>query len=86
MPNEGCPTQTGDQFPGQAGMQQTFISLCIQPTDNRDAVVAVHHQGVMGVAHHPGQFQFENSVQHADGGVPVEFLDHVDAAFSSQKY
>jgi len=43
-------------------MHQRFGGLVAQPRHQRDAPEAVNEEGVVGIAHHPGQFPFEDLV------------------------
>src|SRR5262249_32312714 len=47
----------------QRGVGESFRSLAPHPSDDRDAGVAVHHQGVLGVPDGAGQLELDHPVR-----------------------
>ena len=59
--------QQRDHFSGPLGVGQSFRGIALHPADDGNPVVAVDHQGIVRVTHHPGQLQFHDLVQDLDG-------------------
>ncbi len=59
--------EVGDQFAGLTGVRQSLFRLGLHPVDDGNAAITEDHQGIMGVADHAGQFEFQDPVQQVDG-------------------
>ena len=60
--------EPGDELAGEARVVETLGGLRAQPRDDRDPVVAIDHQRVMGVANHPGEFELHDPVERLEHG------------------
>src|SRR6266480_6754134 len=58
--------QRGNPLSDLLSMQQRFFRLLAQPRNDRNAAEAEDEEGIMRIAHDPGQFRFQQSIQHAD--------------------
>jgi hypothetical protein len=62
------PAERSDELAGLLRVQQRFVGLGTQPADDRDATIAIDHEGVVRVAHDACELRFENPVEDDDDG------------------
>src|SRR3990167_2407201 len=56
--------QQGDKLTSFVRVHQTLIRVWLEPADYRNAVIAVNHKRIMGVADHASQLQFHNLIEN----------------------
>src|SRR5947208_10719923 len=64
--------QRGNPLSDLLSMQQRFFRLLAQPRNDRNAAEAEDEEGIMRIAHDPGQFRFQQSIQHADNLILID--------------
>jgi hypothetical protein len=69
----GIRAQRRDPLANGLCVRERLGALGAQPRDDRDAAVAEHEERVMRVAHDAGELALEQTVQHADNLVLVDF-------------